>query len=338
MRFRAWASIFILLQNGVLAAPKIVCQNSEWKFGTVGRDELLRHTFVIENQGDSELRIKKVQMCCGASHKLAGTTIAPGTNTTLDVSLLLTGRSGQLRKNIYILSNDPRQPYYALRLSGNVVVAVELIPSSLQFKCEREAAIAAKQVKVVSRGTTLAVTNVVSTSPYFSARLVAPESGSANLIEVQTVAPLVGGVTRGHLDIFTDHPKHSHLSVDVTVTVPSDFVVVPNGIAVKENKGGMPVSRTIAIRSRNKKPFKIVDIALPDSSITKNVEPLGEHGYKVMLASIPPSAELAGKSIIINTDLGRGSSIAVPFRVPQPSKKGGCCPKSDNASKKNSGK
>ena len=82
--------------------------------------EPVTHVFVIWNRGDAPLEISRVRSCCGATATLAEQVVAPGTNTSVRVVASLRGRGGQVRKNIYVASNDPRRPQYHLGLVGSV--------------------------------------------------------------------------------------------------------------------------------------------------------------------------------------------------------------------------
>jgi len=209
-----------LLCGRVVAAPRIVCENSEWKFGTVHPSQTLKRRFVIANAGDSELKIGRVRMCCGATYALGTNSIPAGTNTTLDVSLSLRGRSGQLRKSIYVVSNDKRRPYLQLKLVGAVVASASLIPRSLLFSIRDANSVLEQDVKLVCQdGVTMAVTNVVSTTGSLSAELLAQRAEGSQVIRVRAVPPFASGTTKGEIRVFTDHAKHRMFRVEVTTIV-----------------------------------------------------------------------------------------------------------------------
>lgn len=96
------------------------------------------HVFVIWNRGDAPLEISRVRSCCGATATLAEQVVAPGTNTTVRVVASLRGLRGQVRRNIYVASNDPRQPQYHLGLVGSVAAPAQAPPMASTPPAVRE--------------------------------------------------------------------------------------------------------------------------------------------------------------------------------------------------------
>ncbi|MFO7871199.1 MAG: DUF1573 domain-containing protein [Kiritimatiellia bacterium] len=101
-------------------APIIACDHPIFDFGQVTNRNHVEHVFVLKNAGSAPLEIKKVRGCCGASTQLGQQSIAPGSNTTLNVRLSLRGRNGKVKKVVYVHTDDPKNPYYGLRLIGTV--------------------------------------------------------------------------------------------------------------------------------------------------------------------------------------------------------------------------
>jgi len=115
------ASLFVAVGCVVTAAhaaPRIECDPSEFDFGTAANTGSVQRTFMIWNRGDSLLEIKRVVGCCGAKTKLASKRIKPGTNTQFFVTISLKGRNSEVRKSIYLVSNDPERRYCGIRITG----------------------------------------------------------------------------------------------------------------------------------------------------------------------------------------------------------------------------
>lgn len=298
------------------AGPRIACQNQEYKFGERQDTGTVEHVFVITNTGDAPLVLGKARGCCGASVGIAENAIAPGSNTTMKVTLDLGGRNGEVKKSIYVASNDPKEPYLQVQLSGTVTAAVLVKPDLVDFGCTTSNEVVEREVMITSLPTfPLRVTNVVSAGSQFRAEVSAASNNFCRIL-VHTVPPLPQGVTFGTITALTDNARRPSLEIPVLVTVSSDIIVVPGTINLALT-GGQPlhVSRFFALRSRCGAAFKIAKIETPDPGIESVISPLASGGWRCELRNILPFAELDGKQVIVTTDHPTCRSIAIPIHV-----------------------
>lgn len=135
-----WAllSVFILFIFGGLTpllseqAPQIVFREDTWDFGKVKEGQVLSHTFIFSNEGNSHLRIKKVDTSCGCTAALASKQeIPPGKSGEIKVKFHTKGYAGKVSRYIFVESNDPRN--FRKRL---VVTAQIEVPPRPQIKIE----------------------------------------------------------------------------------------------------------------------------------------------------------------------------------------------------------
>lgn len=108
-------------QSPAQSVPKIACDSPELDFGSRSQTNAVRHTFIIKNDGQLPLTISRIHACCGATTRLATNSVPPQTNTVLELTLSLSGRTGPVHKSIYIHSNDPLNSIYQLKIKGTVV-------------------------------------------------------------------------------------------------------------------------------------------------------------------------------------------------------------------------
>ncbi len=101
-----------------VATPRIKCDAPAYDFGTVADQNKITHEFIIWNRGDTALTITKVRACCGMKASMDDMEIAPNTSSVCRVVFDLSRRSREQNKKIYLASNDPKQPYLALSLTG----------------------------------------------------------------------------------------------------------------------------------------------------------------------------------------------------------------------------
>lgn len=317
--------VTFLLSTSLLAAqpgsqetfPKIECRESVYDFGTVDNTGTVEHTFVIWNKGNGTLRINRVRGCCGATTELADNVVLPGTNTMLKVMFSLLGRNGKQQRDFHIESNDSQQPYYQLRVTGMILSTVDIRPANVNFGQVLSDDIVERRVDIFCQ-TNFAfhITNIVSVVPRFVAEYESTRDGMSHCVTIRTVPPLSFGVTHGKIQIFTDNADYPQIDIPAVAIVSSDIVVVPQEIVLEEaGQNPRPITRSVAIRSRSRRTFKILRIVPPQSDIEVKVRQLRSDVYRCDLENIMPFSDIDGENIVVATDHEDAREILIPIRV-----------------------
>jgi len=103
--------------------PKIKFSEGSYDFGKVSQGQVLTHTFVFQNAGDTTLKIKKVSSSCGCTVALVSQKkAAPGEKGEIRVTFNSRGYKGNVKKYIYVESNDPTQSIKTLFITAEVDV------------------------------------------------------------------------------------------------------------------------------------------------------------------------------------------------------------------------
>lgn len=288
-----------------------------YSFGNLDNSETIQHIFVLKNVGDAPLRISRVRVCCGVRAALTNELVLPGTSTTVAVTMDLRKRRGNIRKTIYVESNDPAHPRYPLQLAGHVVSEVRVYPRHIGFGGVANDAEAERTAEVrfaVPRE--VCVTNVLCSHESFAVRC---EQRSANVydIRVRTVPPLADGTTRDMITIHTDDEKHSVLKIPVTVTVVKDLLFLPRDIAL-DGRTDLPVMRYIVVRSRSRQEFSVRSVEVPLAGVETVLSKYPGGGVRCELKNMSAVPGLSGKHVVIQTDHPREPVLRVPIRVVRP--------------------
>ena len=83
--------------------------------------EVITHTYIITNEGKSDLVIRKVKASCGCTAiEPEKTVIAPGEKTSIKAIFNSRGKSGRQNKSITVITNDPLASNILLRIQGTV--------------------------------------------------------------------------------------------------------------------------------------------------------------------------------------------------------------------------
>ena len=113
--------IYCWPQSPAQSSPKIACDAPELDFGNKSQTNVVRHAFIIKNDGQTPLTISRIHACCGADARLSTNSVPPQASVVLELTLSLSGRSGPMHKSLYIHSNDPVNPIFQLKIKGNIV-------------------------------------------------------------------------------------------------------------------------------------------------------------------------------------------------------------------------
>lgn len=302
--------------------PRIACAEAVFDFGSIGADTNQIHKFTLHNDGAAPLMIESVRACCGAVANLSDKVVQPGSSTVLTVNLSLKGRRGPVSKAIYVQSNDSREPYFQLKLTGNVLInesppsgpVVRAVPDKVDFGVIRDDADVVQLVTVCGpSNASFRIANMSSSVRW--CRVSPKEGGNGRLIEIRTMPPLPAGHINANVMVESDCPV-SKCTIPVTASIFSDFQVVPSAIVLLGNAvPSQPVTRYASLRSRSGKAFKILKVQTPDPEIVTYVESLGVNGYRIKLDNLRPNIILNGKEIIVYIDGETNRSFTIPLHV-----------------------
>ena len=297
-------------------APKLVCDQSVFHFGTRDSSGEVQHAFVLHNTGDLSLQILNLRATCGCTvGSVTDRTVPPGGETTVTATFALRGREGPQHKVLYVSSNDPTQPEYQLTLEGNIVEAVSVQPRILFFgRLEATATVTGTVEVAANDGQALRITQVTVDSPRLTTILEPATNDKTNRVLVITKPPLPEGLTRALLVVQTGHPRRPRIELSVSFFVPGAFSVLPPEIFVV-GRLQEKLSREVVIRSEKNAPFKILAIETPRPDMTAKLTTLSNTAYRVELGNIEVARELDTQKLRVTTDQPNRPEILIPFRV-----------------------
>ncbi len=111
------ASVF-----GQNSVPKIEAKETHHDFGTIIEGEMAKHEFIVQNVGNADLAIGRVNASCGCTAaKPQKSVLKPNEKTAIQVEFNSQNRLGPQEKFVYVFSNDPQTPELKLSFTGVVV-------------------------------------------------------------------------------------------------------------------------------------------------------------------------------------------------------------------------
>jgi len=116
---------------GAEPAPRAILTEDCHDFGQVFEDRELSHTFVIRNIGQEPLEILKVDPECACTVPRYNSTIPPGGQGEITLSIKPYSVIHQFRKDTQVTTNDPETPEFHLVLTGDALPFIEIQPSHI---------------------------------------------------------------------------------------------------------------------------------------------------------------------------------------------------------------
>jgi hypothetical protein len=109
--------------------PKVVTEETEFDFGTSEVGTEGSHDFVIKNEGEAELILKKGPTTCKCTlSSLAEKPIPPGESATVKLTWKPAPDMTSMRQTAEIFTNDPKRPGLSLVIHGKLQERLRVIP------------------------------------------------------------------------------------------------------------------------------------------------------------------------------------------------------------------
>jgi|SRR5215813_319495 len=232
--------------------PKIEFEKPVYDFEKVKSGELVKHTFIFTNTGDSLLIVSNVQPSCGCttagdwSHQ-----VEPGKTGTIPVQFNSANYGGTVVKQVTVTSNDKQTPAITLQLKGSVWKPVEINPNFAVFNVSAE-----------STGNNSTVVHIVnnmdeplvllppeSNNKAFTAVLSTNEEGKKFELTIKVAPPSETGNAQGQITIKTTSTNVPVLSVSAWANIQPVIVVSPPAITLPA--GPLQQKQTVSIMVQN---------------------------------------------------------------------------------------
>jgi len=148
--------------------PSIYVADATHDFGSVTEGDTVREAFVLENRGAAPLHVRKVSTGCGCMAALASSEVlAPGETGKVEVTFNTLGYKGELAKQVYVESDDLRNPRLVLKITGKIIRDIDATPSFIDFGTITTGATVTKKVRIASgQGASFAITKLAASSPF----------------------------------------------------------------------------------------------------------------------------------------------------------------------------
>jgi hypothetical protein len=257
-------------KGGAVAGPKIEVIPETKDAGVIAKGQMIESTFVIKNNGASDLVISDARPGCGCTVASFDKVIKPGAEGKLISSVDTKNFSGPISKSILLVSNDPDRPQLNLFIKATVKPFVDVMPTGyLRFSVVKGDS-ASQDVVLVSEEKTFKPTIAETSQSYVKAELipagekdkVAGRAGDQYKLHVSVTPEAPEGLLNAPIRVSTGVTQQPTLEIPVSGYVRSRVSVTPalvnfgnftagkdaitRNIIVTNNKPAVPVKVTKA--------------------------------------------------------------------------------------------
>jgi Protein of unknown function (DUF1573) len=261
-------------KGSAVAGPKIEVVPETKDAGTVAKGQLIDSTFVIKNNGGSDLIISDARPGCGCTVASFDKVIKPGAEGKVISSVDTKNFSGPISKSILLVSNDPDRPQLNLFIKAIVKPFVDVAPTGyLRFSVVRGDT-AAQDVVLVSEEKTFKPTVAEMSQPYVKAELipagekdkVAGRTGDQYKLHVSVTGDAPEGLLNAPIRVTTGVPQQPTLEIPVSGYIRSRVSVTPAQVNFGNFTAGKdPITRNIIVT--NNKPSQPIKVTKAEVSV-----------------------------------------------------------------------
>ena len=300
----------------VANAPKIVLERTEHDFGGIGPGTPQSTRFKFKNDGTAPLKITGVRSCCGVVTRgvKAGQEYAPGASGVLEIDYRAGTQPGSMKRNLYILSDDPLQGVATLTIRATIVRRVDHTPKSLKLFLKQENA-GAKAITLKSLdGRPFAIKGVRATANALTADFDPAAKATQVVLRPKANMEKLERNLRGQISIDLTHPECKNIRI--LYDVMTEFTVTPQPIMLFNLKAGQPMQREIWILSNYQEDFEIESVSSQKGTAKLVEKKKVDTRYQLKIEITPPPAEgeRSVMSDVIEVKIKDGETLSIQCR------------------------
>ena len=295
-----WLTAFVVTAGFsavIHGQARIETDTEGWDFGKVDQGYKDSRIVKIKNIGDKDLVIRRVGVTCGCvDAKIAAKVLAPGKSTELTVTLDTLAVSGQLKKYVFVDSNDPRMSKLMMPVHGEVLAGWWVTPNNLNFgRVDREDS-PSKTFRIhLNPRKDVKVMRVYCDSHSIEIERK-PFKGEDGNRGFDVTARLKPGREPGNfhakIHIWTNYPARQRYHVSAFATVTGDLIINPTRLGFGGIKRGASRTLTVEIKKKRGGPLALTRIDCTDDQIKTKIEEIakGRH-FKIAVTLTPTTTK-----------------------------------------------
>ena len=324
-RPKALLAAWILAAAPALADSRIVVPEATREAGLVVKGETIRHTFLIRNEGTTDLHISEVRPSCGCTAAEFDRVVGPGKEGRVVLAVETRSFQGPISKSALVLSDDPVSPQTTLLIKADVKPFVDVLPGGyLRIQALAGEPVAA-EVTLVSDEAGFAPGVPEVPQPWLKAEIRPlkenerlPGKGPKQFrLRVVAAAGAPEGLVGGSIKVPTGIGRQPSVEVPLSGFVRPSVATSVSKISFQNFvPEGEPVRRVLTLTNNDPKneSFKVVEASSSVAGIVVEVVPVDRQKTQVVLTIDPKirKGPIEGTLVIKTTDRVR-PEIRIPL-------------------------
>jgi len=217
---------------------------------------------------------------------LEKTEYAPGENGTLKVRYYADPEYGSTTKQLFVHSNDRRNPKVALAIKARIVAKVKSEPGTLSLSLKHQNA-ACPQITLTSLDNQpFSIRSFKSTANCVTADYNPSAKATRFVLQPKVDMAKLEKTLNGRIEIGLTHPECKTLTIGLNA-LPR-FRVAPRPIVVHSAKAKTPVTRKVRIQNNYKDDFELESVYSKNGTVKVLSNTRLIDGYELDLSITPP--------------------------------------------------
>jgi len=256
-------------------SPTVTFEKLVNDFGEVSPQTKNSCEFKFKNTGKGTLKIGRIKSSCGCTvPRLDKLEYAPGETGAIQVTYRVGSHPGLSSKNVYVDSNDKKNPKVRLTVKATVVVKVEHKPQSFRISLRNEdLGLEPITLRSVDKQE-FSIKSFSSTSDCIKAQFDPQAKSVQFVLQPEADIEKLKNTSYGSVDIELTHPECK--KVNIRFSVQKRFTISPPTISLYNAKPGEAIKRKVWIINNFGEDFEVAST----TSKTGYIRVLGQEKVK----------------------------------------------------------
>ncbi len=304
--------------NTSVQHPTIFFNEPDFNFGKIYKGQKVEHVYKFENTGKDTLNIKKVKTSCGCTAAiLTNRTISPTETGEIRVTYNPGSNTGNVKKSITVLNDDPEHSNYRLTIFGEIIEDVSIKPRKIDFGSMYigENSNKNKTISIESQSTPdFKIKKITSSKPFIDTSIVEEKNGKYIVNVVIKDNPGIGRFSGG-IYLETNSQTQEKVNIPFFGEIVWDVTTYPKKIYFGSVLKGKEVSQKLYVKVNNNN-IKILEIKASQDYLSTKIIEKRESKNPHYLIEIKLSNEAAIGKINGVLELHTNSKIQPVTRIP----------------------
>ncbi len=246
--------------------------------------------FKFTNTGNEVMEITKVHSTCGCIiSKLKKKEYAPGESETLEATYQSSASAGQVKKYVFVYSNDEANPKVILTVKAEIVIKVAHEPKKLNLVLDKENAGCPVVTLTSIDNQPFSITGFKSTGDSITADFDTSVKETSFVIQPKVDMEKLRKGPKGQVEISLTHPECKKISI-LFDTLP-EFKTDPRVVYVRDAEPLKTVTKKVWIRSNYNEDVEVESTSSKKGIVKVLAQEKIRNGYQFELEITPPLQE-----------------------------------------------